>query len=411
MQTVTTDKFKTGCFSINLLRPLCRGEAAINALIPSVLLRGTEQYPDIRAISTRLDDLYGATMGTLIRKKGEVQMTGFYADFIEDCFVPEGEAVFAPMVDFLRQVLCHPLLRNGSFTPEAVAGEKQNLINAIEARKNDKRSYANQLMLAQMCAGEAYGVPRLGLAEDLAQVTPESLYSHYRRLLATSRIEIFYLGRQPQQAVASAFREALKELPRSQTVPVGTEVVRTAAAPKSSQVAMDVTQGKLSIGLRTGCTVSDPQYPALLLLNVILGSGTTSKLFMNVREKLSLCYYANSSIEKFKGVMVISSGVEFADLDRAKDAILRELEDCRQGIISQEEMDAARRMVLSSLKATQDAPGRLDDFYLGMAVTEGNMLDLDELADAVERLRAEDVAAAARNVTLDTVLYIRGNQG
>lgn len=408
MRSVTSDKFKTGCFSINLLRPLCRTEASMNALIPSVLLRATEQYPDIRAISTRLDDLYGATMGTLIRKKGEVQMVGFYADFIEDCFVPQGEAVFAPMVEFLRQVLCHPLLEDGCFAADAVAGETQNLINAIESQKNDKRSYAVQQMLAAMCADEAFGVPRLGFAEELAQVTPQMLYCHYRELLATSRIEIFYLGRQPQHTVAAAFRDALQELPRKAVVPVATTPVLAAAAPKTRQLAMDVTQGKLSIGLRTGCTVSDPEYPALMMLNVILGSGVTSKLFANVREKLSLCYYAMSSIEKFKGVMVISSGVEFSDLERTKDAILKELEDCRQGVISAEELEAARRMILSSLKATQDSIGRLDDFYLGMAVAE-QMLDIPALQQAVRGLQVSDVAAAARRITLDTILYLRGN--
>lgn len=405
LRAVTSEKFKTGCFSVNLLRPLCPEEAAWNALIPSVLLRGTANYPDIAAISNRLDDLYGATLGTLVRKKGEVQMVGFYADFIEDCFVQE--AVFAPMVEFLGEVLCNPLLQDGCFTPEAVVGERQNLIRAMDARINDKRSYATGQMLRTMCQDEAYSEPRLGNPEELENVTPQTLYAHYQHLLATSRIEIFYLGRQPLQAVAEAFAKALGSLPRQELTPVATRVVKTADTVRHDQKAMDVTQGKLSMGLRTGCTVTDSDYPALMMLNVILGGGVTSKLFENVREKRSLCYYANSVIEKYKGIMVISSGVDFAQFETAKEAILKELDDCRNGLISREEMEAARRMILSSLAATRDAPGALDDFYLGMTVADG-MLDLDELTGAVKRLGVADVTAAAQKITLDTVFFLTG---
>ena len=407
LRSVTSEKFKTGCFSVSLLRPHCRAEAAKNALLPSVLLRGCRSYPDILAISTRLDELYGATLGTLVRKKGEVQMTGFYADFIEDCFTPDHAPVFAGMVEFLRQVLLEPLLEDGCFRADAVRGEKVNLINAIEAQKDDKRSYAVQRLLQVMCPDEAYGVPRLGDAAEVEEITPALLYRHYRTILATSRVEIFYLGRQSHAQVCDAFRTALSALPRQACTPVGTAVRRSAAAPRCASEAMDVTQGKLAIGLRTGCTASDAGYPALLLLNVVLGSGVTSKLFLNVREKLSLCYYASSSLEKFKGVMLISSGIDFDCYDKARTAILHELEDCKNGRISSEELESARRMAVSSLLSMQDAPGRLEDYYTGMAITE-HMPEPEALMQAVQTLTIEELAQAARNITLDTVFFLRG---
>ena len=180
LHAMQTDKFKTGCFSVNFRRPHSKKDAALDALLPSVLLRGTERHPDIRSISMRLDELYGATFGTLVRLKGEVKLTGFYADFIEDDFLPEGETVFAPMLDFLEEVLYHPCLQDGCFPESSVEGEKQNLINAIEASLNDKRTYASLRLRSLMCEGEAYGVPRLGCAEDVRQITPELLYRHYR---------------------------------------------------------------------------------------------------------------------------------------------------------------------------------------------------------------------------------------
>ena len=208
LHAMQTDKFKTACFSVNFLRPHSARDAALDALLPSVLLRGTERYPDIRSISMRLDDLYGATFGTLVRLKGEVKTTGFYADFIEDGFLPAGEGVFAPVLEFLKEVLYHPLLENGCFTAANVEGEKQNLINAIESSLNDKRTYAALRLRALMCEGEAYAVPRLGRAQDVAAITPEELTRHWREVLSGSQTEIFYAGRHRALSGAQDVRPA-----------------------------------------------------------------------------------------------------------------------------------------------------------------------------------------------------------
>ena len=191
LTAVQSDKFKTGCFSLNLLRPMKKEEAAANALIPSVLLRGSVQHPDIASISAKLDELYGASIGTLIRKKGEVQLAGFYCDYVQDEYVQE--PVFAPLMEFLSELLFSPRLENGAFPAGVVESEKQNLLNAMLARINDKRSYANSQLLRTMCAGQPYGVPRIGEPEDLDEITPQSLYAHYRQILETSRVELFYM--------------------------------------------------------------------------------------------------------------------------------------------------------------------------------------------------------------------------
>ena len=288
LRAMQTDKFKTACFSVNFLRPHCAEDAAADALLPSVLLRATERYPDIRSISVRLDELYGATFGTLLRRKGEVKLVGFYADFIEEAFLPEGEEVFVPMTEFLEQVLYHPLTENGVFTARAVEGEKQNLINAIESELNDKRTYAVTKMLRTMCAGEAYGVPRLGDAQNVGAITPESLWEHYQKVLTTSRVEIFYAGRRSPREAAAVFSRVFAGHGCLSPVPARTEVIRCADAVREFSETMDVTQGKLVMGLRTGVTVSEPEFPALLLLNAVFGGSMNSKLFRNVREKLSL---------------------------------------------------------------------------------------------------------------------------
>ena len=179
LTAVQSDKFKTGCFSLNLLRPMKKEEAAANALIPSVLLRGSETCPDIASISAKLDELYGASVGTLVRKKGEVQLVGFYCDYVQDEYVDE--PVFAPLMAFLAELLLNPRLENGAFPEAVVDSEKLNLENAMLSRINDKRTYAASQLIRTMCAGQPYGIPRIGEPEDLKNITAKSLYAHYRR--------------------------------------------------------------------------------------------------------------------------------------------------------------------------------------------------------------------------------------
>lgn len=406
LTAVQTDKFKTGCFSMNFVRPMCREEASRNALVPSVLLRGSQTYPDIPAISARLDELYGASMGMLVRKKGEAQLTGFYADFVEDALV--SEPVFAPALRFVADILLHPILQNGRFCESFVEGEKRNLANTIAARINDKRSYAVSQLLKAMCAEEAYGVPRLGDLEDVALADAKNLYDHYQTLLAASQVELFYMGRRAPSDAAEQICSAFSELPRADAfVRAQTKQKSAPAAPRTLRERMDVTQGKLAMGFRTNCTAGDTNYPALAMLNVIYGAGITSKLFQNVREKLSLCYYAGSSLEKFKGVMIVSAGIEFDKFDIAKDEILHQLDLCREGQITDEEFAAARRCILSDLAMAQDSPGRLDDFYISQAVAglDGSIADF---ADAIRRVTKEDAAAAARKLQLDTIYFLEG---
>ncbi len=408
LTAVQSDKFKTGCVSLNFLRPMRRDEAAANALIPSVLLRASESCPDIASISARLDELYGASIGTLIRKKGEVQLVGFYCDYVQDEFA--GEAVFAPLMAFLAELLLRPRLEGGVFDAAIVKSEKQNLANDIKARINDKRSYATSQLLKTMCQGEPYGVPRLGELEDLAPITPQSLYAHYRALLAESRVEIFYMGSLSAGAVGACLRGVLGQLPRAVHFVQAQTTPAPAARPvRARSEQLDITQGKLSLGFFTDITAKDPRYAALVLACTVFGGGATSKLFTNVREKLSLCYYAGAALEKFKGVMIVSSGVEFSKLETAKEEILRQLEDVKAGRITDEELEAARGYLLSDLKIAMDSPGRLDDFYMGQSLLASSQ-SMHEQAQAIARVTRGELVQAAGTLRLDTIYELRGMQ-
>ena len=406
LTAVQSDKFKTGCFSLNLLRPMKKEEAAANALIPSVLLRGSETCPDIASISAKLDELYGASVGTLVRKKGEVQLVGFYCDYVQDEYVDE--PVFAPLMAFLAELLLNPRLENGAFPEAVVDSEKLNLENAMLSRINDKRTYAASQLIRTMCAGQPYGIPRIGEPEDLKNITAKSLYAHYRDLLATSRVELFYMGSLSPEAVAKVLQTVLADLPRAEAfVPVGTTPAPAARPLQEKTERLDVTQGKLSLGFFTDITAKDPRYPALVLAATVFGGGATSKLFTNVREKMSLCYYASASFEKFKGVLSVSSGVEFSKLETAKTEILRQMEACKAGDITDDELESARGYLVSDLKIAMDSPGRLDDYYMGQILLEqdGTMQDL---ASAIARVTKQEAAEAIQALRLDTIYALEG---
>lgn len=406
LTAVQSDKFKTGCFSLNLLRPMKKEEAAANALIPSVLLRGSERCPDIASISAKLDELYGASIGTLVRKKGEVQLVGFYCDYVQDEYVDE--PVFAPVMAFLAELLLHPRLENGAFPEAVVDSEKLNLENAMLSRINDKRTYAASQLIRTMCAGQPYGIPRIGDPDDLTEITAKSLYAHYRDLLATSRVELFYMGSLSPEAVTKVLQTVLADLPRAEAfVPVGTTPAPAARPVQEKTERLDVTQGKLSLGFFTDITAKDPRYPALVLAATVFGGGATSKLFTNVREKMSLCYYASASFEKFKGVLSVSSGVEFSKLETAKTEILRQLEACKAGDITDDELESARGYLVSDLKIAMDSPGRLDDYYMGQILLEQDGT-MEDLASAIARVTKQEAADAIQALRLDTIYALEG---
>lgn len=405
LTAVQSEKFKTGCFSVNLLRPLCRKEASKNALIFSVLLRGTEQYPDIQSLSGAMDELYGTEIGLLVRKKGEVQSVGLYADFVEDDLV--GEPVFARVVDLVAQLLLKPKTENGVFDRQYVEREKENLIHSIQSRINSKRSYAMSQMVKNMCVGEAFGTDRLGEEEDVTPITAENLYAHYGEILRTSRVEICYMGRKTPEEVAAAFTSALKALPREEITEVSTVFCPAVKAVRTVEEKLNVTQGKLCMGFRLGCRGGDEGWPAMQVMAAVFGSGITSKLFMNVREKMSLCYYASASLEKFKGIMSVSSGIEFSKFETAKDAILQQLEDCKNGVISDYELESAKKYLLSGMKTSKDSSGHMDEFHLGQAIA-GRTETLDDLMEKITKVTKEDVASAAEQAVLDTVYFLKG---
>ena len=405
-----SDKFKTACMSVNLLTQLKRETAAMNALIPAVLRRGTTRYPDMEKLSGRLDELYGAAIEPVIRRVGEIQCLGFFASFPEPAFLPGGEALLGEMSALMAEMLLAPNTRGGLLLPQYVDSEREKLLDLIRSRVNEKRSYAAQRCIEEMCCFEDYAVSRFGDIPEAEAIHYKKLTRHYRELLRKSPVELFYCGQATAEAVRHAFLDAFAGMPRGEIDDdIGTEIRMNAveAEPRYCEEKMDVTQGKLVLGFRLGECMEEPDRAAIHVFNALYGSGATSKLFLNVREKLSLCYYASSAVILRKGLMIVSSGVAFENFEAAKAEILAQLEAVKNGEISDEELIWAKRAVASELRAALDSPGELEGYWLGQAI-DGLDYGPTELAELVEGVTKEDVVAIARSVALDLVYFLRG---
>jgi predicted Zn-dependent peptidase len=399
-------RFKQGALSLQFLRPMCREEAALNALLPAVLLRGTEAHPDLRAITLHLDDLYGAAVGALVRRIGDYQTTGLYCGFMEDKFALPGEEILRPMVDFLEELLLRPLLEKGVFPEDFVESEKKNLIATIESQLNDKRAYAMTRLLKTMCSADTFSLPRLGEPEDVAAIEAADLYRHYRKILRESPMEIFYVGSAQPQAIADALLPMLQKLDRAPMALNAQTPFRDGGGQDVTET-MEVTQGKLCMGLITPITNRCPEFPAMQLLNTILGAGMTSKLFQNVREKLSLCYSIGSGYYGSKGIVTVSAGIDFDKENQTREEILRQVDACRSGDITDAELTAAKAAVISSLRSTHDSPGSIEGYYATAALS-GLGLTPDAYMQAVEAVTKEQVVAAANTLKLHSTYFLKG---
>ena len=399
-------KFKTSRLTVNLIAGLDRASASANALLPAVLSRGTARYPDMEQLSAAMDTLYGATVDSIVRKKGERQCIGFAASFIDDAFTPHGEKLLEPVAELLGELLCDPVTERGRFVTAYFEGEKTNLIDAIRSQVNDKREYAYARLLREMCDGEPYGISRLGDEAGAEKLQMPKLHALYGELLATARLELFYCGsaslERVREALAAAFatlpRDGIRDIAPSTPHPARTEVKRV-------EEAMDVTQGKLGMGF--SCGSSD--MPALLMGNTLFGGSSNSKLFLNVREKLSLCYYASSSYARSKKILTISSGIEPKDYDRTLEEILHQLRQVQQGQWEPWELEGARSTALNSLRSVGDSQSALENFYMSRAAVDQQETP-EELMQSLSAVTPERICAAAQSIRLDTVYFLRGKE-
>ncbi len=402
---IRTDKFKTNTISVFFQDDLSKENAAKNALVPAVLRRGSVNFKTFRDIARYLEELYGAVFDCGVNKKGERQLIQFFIEFVSDKYTRKEEAVFDKAFDLLLEIITQPVLEKSLFKKEYVEQEKENIKSHIESRVNDKVQYAVARCMELMCKDEPFGIYEYGSKEDLDRIDEKELYKHYRYVLERLPMSIFITGDVSLKSIEKIIKK-LSGLNRGEIKEIArTDVYKDKAEVKDVVEKMSVNQGKLTLGLRTNIAPDSQKYQTLMVYNSILGGGIHSKLFQNVREKESLAYYAFSRLEKFKGLMVISSGIEIENREKVHDIILKQMKEIEAGNISDYEFSSTLKSIETGIISIKDTQLYMVDFYLSQLIT-GTDDTLDSIIEKIKKVTKKDVIEISKNIRLDTVYFL-----
>lgn len=410
INVLPTKRFKTFALSLFVGIPSTESRVTPVALTPFVLRRGTSSYPETISFRERLDDLYGAGFGFDLYKRGDYQIVQLRLDVINDRFVSSQQSLLREAVAFLGEALTSPALENGRFRTRYVEAEKTTVAKRIEAIVNDKIRYAAERCVEEMCKDEPYRLLAIGRKEDLASVDADSLYRDYQDWLANAVIDLYVSGDTTLQEVLPLVESAFKlpaGAPQSYSPP---ELKAPRQEPQTIVERLDVAQGKLNLGLRTGISYGDSRYPSLLVYNGVLGAFPHSKLFVNVREKASLAYYASSRLDGHKGLLTIQSGIEIDNYEKALGIIREQLEAMKQGQFAAEDIERTKAMLSNQLREIQDSAYERISFDFNNVLSGAERTGESLLAD-VQAVTPDAIAEAARGVGLDTVYFLRDRKG
>lgn len=405
---IATDKFKTSSINFFFLDNLTRENVTKNALIPAVLRRGCKKFPTFRDIALHLEELYGASFDCSISKKGGCQIIQFYTEFMSDSYTPEASNLYENAFGLLYDIMTEPVVENGVFKEEYLIQEKDNLKKLIEGRINDKMQYSVERCFEEMCKDDPFGLFEYGYTGDLESINAAGLYGKYREMLETYPLQVYLSGDMSENRIKLVV-EKLKGLQRNKTGVINNSIVTRKEAPiKNITENMNVTQGKLTLGFRTNTAPGESDYYPLVVYNGILGGGIHSKLFQNVREKASLAYYAYSRLEKFKGLMVIGSGIDLGNKEKAQEIILRQLEEIKNGNVSGYEYEATINSMETGVKSMLDSQMQIVDFYLSQAVS-GTEDSFDTLLEKLKKVTRQNVIDVSKKIQLDTIYFLSGS--
>ena len=406
---IKTDRFKTGILTFTLTIPLSSKSYAYNTVLTGVLRRGSANFPSLALLNKRLDELYASSIDLRSIKNAENLSLLITAEFLDNRYIPDGTDVMGGVIDVISDLILHPLLKNGTFDSGVVAQEKRVALDYLDSEINNTRLYALKRCYEGMYRFDEDYPSTARQKAHINNVTEKELYEHYLYLLSTASLDVFYVGDEEINTVSAKISSSFEDHFTKNAYIPSAPLNRPVLPLISSVEKMPVSQGKLTLGFRTGACIDkyDKSYYAALVFNELFGASPSSKLFINVREKLSLCYYCSSSYNVYSGDMTVASGVEVKNREVAEREILNQLDTIRHGDISDAEFTAALRSLENSYKQIFDSPLDLQSFYsarIAFGIT-------DTVEDTIKHILAvtrDEVVAIANQTHLDTVFFVEG---
>jgi predicted Zn-dependent peptidase len=409
LSAIRTDRFKTGILTFSLTIPLTSKNFAYNTLLAGIMRRGTEHYPSLSALNKRLDELYASSIEIRSSQNAKNLSLIITAEFLDDRYIPNDQNVLSGVLHVISDLIFHPLLENGAFLHDIVVQEKRIALDYLKSEINNTRLYALKRCYERMYRLDDDYPSTQRLKQHIENADEKSIYQHFLNILDSSAIDVFYIGNENISNVSSKIALAFdKYYPKNIYTPIMPKS-RPILPLLSESEAMPVSQGKLTLGFRTGACIGarDDKYYAALVFNEIFGASPLSKLFMNVREKLSLCYYCSSTYSLYSGDLIVSSGIEVKNREKAEREILHQLDNIRKGQISEAEFSAALRALENTYKQILDNPLDLQSFY----ATRGMFGIYDTIENTLKKIlcvTVDDVIGIANDTHLDTVFFVEG---
>ena len=406
---IKNDRFNTTLVSFNFYVPMSQETAAEYALLPFVMTTCSKAYPNFSALNFKLAKLYGANLSASAEKVGDYQLLKIAISTIDDRFALDDESLCDSAIQLLSQLIFEPKAENGSFCEEDVAREKRKAIEHIRGDLAQKRIYAKKRLIEEMYKGEPYGVAKCGSEEDVERITGESLYNAWARLLSTAFLRVNVISRSMPSGLFDGLAEKLSTITR-ENITDCTQSAPTTAVQKPNTVVekMDIAQGKLCMGFSSELYGDDCETAALTVMCDIFGGGPYSRLFTNVREKYSLCYYCASNSVKAKGLITVDSGIEKENAAKAEREILNQLDIMKQNLFTDEEFQSSIKSITDSFKSYNDSQGLLDAWY-SLKIVKDKLLSPEEAAEDILKVTRNDVVYAARGVKLHTIYKLLPN--
>ena len=401
---IPESKFKTNLISVYIQRKLDRNEVTKNALLPGILKSGCNKYKTLGQLTDREEELYGSYLHAGASKRGESQVLGFSILSVNEKYLDE--KILGQCIEFLNEIINNPLVIDGGFNEEYLNIEKEILKDSIMSIINDKGNYAMKRTNEIMFEGEPYSINGKGYIEDLDNIDRVSLYEHYKEVLKTSPIEIMIEGEFEETEVVELIKEKF-QFDRGNIIDIPKEeYYKEVDKVKEVKETMDIAQGKLVMGYRCNVDYLDEEkYYSLLLGSRILGGGADSKLFINVREKESLCYTIYSTIQKSKSTMMVCSGIEAQNYEKTVNLVKEQVQKLKDGDITESEISNAKIAFINSLNSLNDEIGRISDFYFSQSISK-NKSDLDQIKNMINKSTKEDIVEAVKNIELDTIYFL-----
>ena len=407
LHEIQTDKFKTNLIAVFLSMPITREDVTKNSLLSAVLRRGSKNMPTLAQISQEMEEMYGASFDCGLDKTGDNHILKFYIESINDKFLPQkDENMLKTAIEKLLEIVFNPLVENGAFKEEYVKQEKENIKRIIEGKPDNKARYAFDRCIEEMYKDQPYGLYKYGYIEDLNLITAQNLYEYYKKMISECKIDIFVSGDIEDVTQIVGQNENIQKLQeREPNYKINKVESKEVVQEKEVKEEMDVTQGKITIGLDLHLDNEEQKYDAMVY-NAILGGTANSKMFQEVREKASLAYSAGSSYIRYKSNIFIKCGIEIKNYEKAMEIIRKQLEDMKNGVFSDEDIENAKKGIVSGIKSIDDEQDTEITYFFGQELTD-TKTSIEQYIEKIQKVTKQDIIKVANSISVNTVYFLK----